>query len=121
MRAKVQRLRRKGFSYRAIALRLGIGKTTVEYHCNRERFMERQTASRTQLKQRLVDMFGGKCLFCGYNRCLASLDFHHKDPTKKEFAISRGRSLEKTLAEAKKCVLACKNCHGEIEAGLIVL
>jgi hypothetical protein len=30
-----------------------------------------------------------------------------------------GKSLGAYRAEAKKCVLVCANCHGEIEAGLI--
>ena len=30
-----------------------------------------------------------------------------------------GRSLATFREEAKKCVLVCANCHGEIEAGLI--
>jgi hypothetical protein len=30
-----------------------------------------------------------------------------------------GRSIATFRDEAKKCVLVCANCHGEIEAGLI--
>jgi cytochrome c553 len=30
-----------------------------------------------------------------------------------------GQSLAAFREEAKKCVLVCANCHGEIEAGLI--
>jgi cytochrome c553 len=33
--------------------------------------------------------------------------------------VARGKSLDAYRAEAKKCVLVCANCHGEIEAGLI--
>jgi cytochrome c553 len=33
--------------------------------------------------------------------------------------IASGKSLAAYRAEAKKCVLVCANCHGEIEAGLI--
>jgi cytochrome c553 len=29
-----------------------------------------------------------------------------------------GRSLDAFRDEAKKCVLVCANCHGEIEAGM---
>lgn len=31
-----------------------------------------------------------------------------------------GKSIETFRAEAKKCVLVCANCHGEIEAGLVI-
>lgn len=43
------------------------------------------------------------------------------DPSTKAFSVnaSRGRSLAAFREEARKCVLVCANCHGEIEAGLI--
>lgn len=58
---------------------------------------------------------------CGYDRCVINLGFHHVDPSRKAFAISTssGKSLAAYREEAKKCVLVCANCHGEIEAGLI--
>jgi len=64
---------------------------------------------------------GGCCAICGYNRCTYNLVFHHVDPSTKSFAISSGisKSLATLRAEVAKCVLACANCHGEIEAGLI--
>ena len=58
---------------------------------------------------------------CGYNRVLANLHFHHVDPATKSFGVTmaRGRSLAAYRQEARKCVLVCANCHGEIEAGVI--
>lgn len=58
---------------------------------------------------------GGKCARCGYDRCSASLHFHHKDPGQKEFEIARNinRRWESLKAELEKCVLLCANCHGE--------
>jgi cytochrome c553 len=58
---------------------------------------------------------------CGYNRCIVNLGFHHVDPEQKAFAMSMavGRSIAAFREEAKKCVLVCANCHGEIEAGVI--
>ncbi len=58
---------------------------------------------------------------CGYDRCIVNLTFHHVDPSQKRFAMSMavGRSIAAFREEAKKCVLVCANCHGEIEAGLI--
>lgn len=40
-------------------------------------------------------------------------DFHHIDKETKEFEISHPttRSKEKIIAEIKKCVLLCANCH----------
>jgi hypothetical protein len=50
---------------------------------------------------------------------LAALEFHHVDPSAKEFGLAhRGaRSIERLRAEARKCVLLCSNCHAEIENG----
>jgi cytochrome c553 len=64
---------------------------------------------------------GGECAVCGYSRCLLNLHFHHVDPTQKSFpmTMARGKSEAAYRAEARKCVLVCANCHGEIESGLI--
>jgi hypothetical protein len=52
---------------------------------------------------------------------MVNLHFHHVDPATKSFglSVSFGKGLEKLRAEAKKCVLVCANCHGEIESGVI--
>lgn len=72
-------------------------------------------------KRKCVEYKGGKCSICGYNRYFGSLDFHHLDPTKKESDISslRTYSLEKLRKELDKCILVCKNCHGEIHSKII--
>jgi hypothetical protein len=66
-------------------------------------------------KERAVQYKGGKCERCGYSRCIASLHFHHTDPSKKDFQIS-GRVVrwENLFPELDKCQLVCSNCHGEI-------
>lgn len=58
---------------------------------------------------------GGKCIKCGYNKYAGALDFHHLDPSKKDFAISRRKncSLETIKSELDKCILLCRNCHAE--------
>jgi hypothetical protein len=72
-----------------------------------------------QQKQRAIDLFGGACQCCGYNRYVGCLDFHHTNG-KKDFIISskRNANWESILRELQKCVLVCKCCHGEIHAGL---
>jgi hypothetical protein len=69
----------------------------------------------------LVDEAGGRCAVCGYDRCIINLHFHHVDPKQKRFPITVaiGKSLATLREEAKKCVLVCANCHGEIEASVI--
>ena len=88
--------------------------------CRAERVVRR----RRELKRILVDEAGGACAVCGYDRCLAALEFHHLDPAQKTFGLGlRGltRSLERLRAEAAKCVLLCSNCHVEVEVGVAKL
>lgn len=68
-------------------------------------------------KNKLIEMMGGKCEKCGYNKCNAVLDFHHIDPSIKEYTIStRNLSLKKITEEVKKCILLCANCHRELHS-----
>ena len=74
---------------------------------------------RRLVKQKLVAMFGGVCSRCGYNKCIDALHFHHLDPGQKEFKLNFGkqtRSWERSVAEAKKCILVCANCHAELHS-----
>jgi transposase len=90
------------------------------FRCTRCR-QERVSEWRRRVKRRLVKEAGGACAICGYDRCVAALEFHHLDPSTKRFALSRQgvtRSYAEALAEARKCVLLCSNCHAEIEAGM---
>jgi hypothetical protein len=81
---------------------------------------ERVTRRHRFMRATLLDEAGGRCAACGYDRCTANLHFHHVDPATKAFAVNMryGRSLEAYREEAKKCVLLCANCHGEVEFGL---
>lgn len=77
----------------------------------------KRTAERHRLyKKKAVEYKGGKCTQCGYNKCLAALDFHHVDPSQKDpdWKNMRHRSFESVMKELDKCVLVCKNCHAEI-------
>lgn len=75
---------------------------------------------RKRSKRILVEEFGGKCVICGYSISVRSLTFHHVDPTTKEFNVSTkyNRSIHRLRNEAKKCILVCQNCHGEVEEGM---
>jgi hypothetical protein len=75
------------------------------------------TRYRHQLKIKAVEYKGGKCCKCGYNKNVKAMDFHHLDPTKKEFAIGANgltHTWERVKKELKKCILVCRNCHSEI-------
>lgn len=85
-------------------------------HCRSDAVSRR----RRRMKRLLVAEAGGRCEACGYDRCIAALQFHHRDPTKKSFAVAgKGltRSLQASRDEAAKCTLLCANCHAEVEAG----
>ena len=93
------------------------------YRCRRCR-VDAVSARRRRVKLALVQAAGGACRLCGYHRYAGALQFHHVDPAEKAFAIAdRGvaRSLDRALAEARKCVLLCANCHAEIEAGIATM
>jgi hypothetical protein len=82
---------------------------------------EAVTRRHRRVRAILVNEAGGRCTVCGYDRCQLNLHFHHVDPATKAFNMHMGvgKSLGAFREEAKKCVLVCANCHGEIEAGLI--
>jgi hypothetical protein len=91
--------------------------------CNHQNTLNRQR----EFKQKCVEYKGGKCIICGYHKYIGSLDFHHLDPTQKDFTISHIKQTSFTKneiiikQELDKCILVCKNCHSEIHAGLIDL
>ena len=80
---------------------------------------------RKKLKQRAIALFGGRCCVCNYDRCSAALEFHHLDPTQKDFSIAQAyanpKKWETIVEELSKCVLVCANCHREIHQGILVL
>jgi hypothetical protein len=82
---------------------------------------ERVSDWRRRVKRRLVEEAGGVCAVCGYDKCVAALEFHHLDPRTKRFALSRQgvtRSFAEAQEEARKCLLLCSNCHAEVESGV---
>lgn len=82
--------------------------------CNLYHAKQRQQ----KFKYDCVQYKGGKCCKCGYDKCLGSLHFHHRDPNGKDLNISQLRFTNfikniKVKEELDKCDLLCANCHGE--------
>lgn len=91
-----------------------VKKTTLEnYNKNKKKWNE-TTRKNKQLQRDRINKFKNSCscLKCGENRNWL-LDFHHTDPTKKDFQISQGERFgwEKVKNEIDKCVVLCSNCH----------
>ncbi len=77
---------------------------------------------REKIKVMAIAYKGGKCQCCGYDKCTQALEFHHVDPTQKDFGLgAKGytRSWEKNKEELDKCVMVCANCHREIHYNII--
>lgn len=67
-------------------------------------------------KLKAIELLGGECQKCGYNKNYAALSFHHIDPSIKEYNWSKLklRSWKDIIKELKKCILLCNNCHAEV-------
>lgn len=81
-------------------------------------------AFRKRIKIALVEAFQHKCCCCGLEDDPVVYDFHHVQPSNKEFGIGSAtttRSREAYANEAKKCIMVCANCHRKIENELIDL
>ena len=68
---------------------------------------------------KLKERQGGKCVRCGYNKCIKALEFHHLNPAQKDFTISNDHfKLKDAIEESRKCILICSNCHKELHDNL---
>lgn len=69
----------------------------------------------TEKKIYLINLLGGKCSKCGYDKNYGALDFHHLDENK-EFVVSKKLryKIETLVKEAEKCCILCANCHREL-------
>lgn len=61
---------------------------------------------------------GGKCEICGYDKNISALEFHHIDPSNKNFQLDSrhfsNNTIDNLQNEINKCILLCANCHREI-------
>lgn len=81
--------------------------------CAIERNMQRNRARREHLAQ--LKLARG-CSICGYRKSAAALEFHHRDPAEKLFALAVGitRPWAAIESEITKCDVLCANCHAEL-------
>jgi hypothetical protein len=64
-------------------------------------------------KIKAVEYKGGVCVDCGKEYHFSAMQFHHVDPSKKEWDWTelRKRSTKDIETELNKCILLCANCH----------
>ena len=81
---------------------------------------DKMAKKRIERKDQLIELSGGKCSICGYDKCRRALSFHHSKPELKSFGLSaenlHNRSWDDILNEWQKCILLCLNCHMEIHS-----
>jgi hypothetical protein len=117
----------KNHTKKETSLYFNIGLSTVGKYVNKKTIVLTQEQRKKRnyvnvkshmkkIKLKAVEYKGGKCEICGYDKCVRSLDFHHVNSSEKDFGISSGvcKSWIKIKTELDKCILVCKNCHGEI-------
>jgi hypothetical protein len=89
-------------------------KSKKHYEDNRDELIEKAAKRRQQLRENWHTFkLTLKCTTCGFAHP-AALDFHHKDPSKKEANIHllmRNGINAKLEKELKKCIVLCSNCH----------
>ena len=78
----------------------------------------------TERKLEFIELKGGKCQSCGYNKCIRALTFHHRDPSTKLFGVDirtlGNMNYQKCFEEQEKCDLLCFNCHMELHDNELV-
>ena len=121
---EIKKLYEEVGNYKKVANNLGLAHQTVRRYIEIKNLTEEQRKKvktksvvdwRVRTKQKLVDYKGGECIECGYNKCLAAMEFHHLDPNEKDFTISgKSWAFERLKKEVDKCILVCNRCHTEI-------
>ena len=91
--------------------------------CNKKRrrqITQQRLTAKYKIKKKCIDYLGGKCVTCGYNKCIRALTFHHTNPNNKKCDVCKlfDRRWELLKTELDKCQLLCFNCHMEEEERL---
>ncbi len=64
-------------------------------------------------KQKVIELFGGRCQKCGGQFHPVCLEFHHVDPQTKEKnpSVYLKYNFDKIKDKFDNCVMVCSNCH----------
>jgi hypothetical protein len=76
---------------------------------------------RKNMKDKAVEYKGGQCVDCGIKDISDIFDFHHEDPSLKDFSIGKKANVkfETIKKELDKCILLCSNCHRKRHAKVL--
>ena len=92
----------------------------VKQHYLRNPKTYKDAVKRRQIKiKEFVKEYKSKkiCIICGESRWWV-LEFHHRNPSEKEVALSnihlKGWSEKKNKEELEKCDILCANCHRDL-------
>lgn len=101
-------------------------KITCSNACKQKYYYQKQSEENTyhyqykraiERKLYLVNLRGGKCQRCPYDKNISALEFHHINPKEKKFQLDLrtigNKSFDLILKEFEKCELLCANCHRE--------
>jgi hypothetical protein len=112
-----------------IICQIELTKTQIKYcsnNCKQKAHYNKHVKSNTNTtysqfkradirKKEFIQLKGGCCYNCGYNKNYSALHFHHIE--NKSFPLDSrnigNRSLKSLKLELSKCVLLCANCHAE--------
>ncbi len=88
----------------------------VSYYAeHRDEEIERVRVRQAATLEFLRDLRRRPCADCGLSFPPWVMDFDHRDPRTKSFALAAGKALLKSrevlLAEIAKCDIVCANCH----------
>lgn len=90
-------------------------------HYEQEKNLNNNSYNRRKSKEIFLELLKQfSCDLCGYNSCIAALEFHHIDEKNKDYDIENLISLQYTsienlskiiISELNKCQILCSNCH----------
>ena len=116
----------KNDGYNTICRECSKIKSKEYYTKNKDKHLKdvniRRQSHNDKMREIINESKSDGCQLCPETEFVC-LDFHHVDPTEKEYAVSRlvSYSEQKLRREISKCVVLCSNCHRKLHAGLIEL
>lgn len=89
-------------------------KGNTRYSCECKECRKKRENKRYYEIKDDVSSYRKPCIHCGIDKPYL-IEFHHRNPSEKEFVIGiwRKKSKEDFLREIKKCDPLCRNCHEE--------